>query len=149
MRFKEVSKLLKLFPKYLIVTGSYVRRHPIINDIDFLTLKPINYVMKAMFNRFHKVKIISSGKNKVFFSIYLPNRIKPITINIWHVPNKHLMPYYKLEYNSGMNIIHIKREARKKGFKLSIKGLQNLKTKEFVKGLTTPLKILKYINLLP
>jgi hypothetical protein len=132
--FKLQKKVHGLLP-----TGSYVRKHDNLNDLDFLTLNDLKNIEKDLNDNFD-IEIIRKGKKIIIFTL------DGVKIDIWHVPSIEQLPYYMLEYGLGKEIISIKKRVRQRGYKLSIKGLQNLETGEYVKHLNNPYKILKYID---
>ena len=102
----------------LIPTGSIVRHHDIINDFDFLTRRSIYDIVNDFKSKIACVNIERMGTKKLTLNI--GNYYK---INIWHVPSKELMPFFKLEYDMGKANIKYKMIARKHGMKLSTNGL--------------------------
>ena len=119
MDLETAKKLILTLPKYLIPTGGIKRNHPIINDFDFLTLKPLNIIYDYFQTNFDNVKLIN-GKNLNKRLILL---IDDFQFDFWFVPSKVLLPFFKLEYDLGMANIKYKKLARQKGYKLSVKGL--------------------------
>ena len=124
----------------LIPTGSLVRQHDIINDFDYLTFREIDDIINDFKKKIACVNIESKGHKRAIFNI--GNYYK---VNIWHVPNKELLPFYKLEYDLGKANIKYKTIAKENGLTLSTKGLYhgdvylnpNFKTKN---------QIIKYLN---
>lgn len=112
----KIAKEIQGFAKGLIITGSIKRKHPIIHDIDFLTLRDLDDVE----NDLKKIASINTtSKGDMIMRMNIGN---VYNIDIWHVPNRKLLPYYQLEYDS-MDNIQYKKMAKQLGMKLSVKGL--------------------------
>lgn len=127
----QIAKELQSYAKGLMITGSLYRNHEFVKDIDFLTLRPLYDVLND-FKKIAGLQVLRNGSK--ILSILIGGVYH---IDIWHVPSKLLLPFYKLEYDEGLANIKYKRIAKKHGMKLSINGLtkdgipvENFKTKE-------------------
>jgi hypothetical protein len=137
--YKLANSIKKKIPG-LILTGSILRNHPVVNDIDFLTLRPLSEIKYDLERKLGNIKVLKSG-NKILSIDF--NKMK---IDFWHIPSRDLLPFFKLEYDLGKKNIKYKTIARNKGYKLSVKGLKNLETDEFVEGLKSIDEIIDYIE---
>ena len=114
----QIAKEIMNKVKGLIITGSLKREHEIINDIDFLTFRSLDDVVNDFKKKIACVNIESKGNKRVILNI--GNYFK---VNIFNVPNKELLPFYKLEYDYGKANIKYKAIAKRHGLTLSTKGL--------------------------
>lgn len=123
MEYKNIIKIVKMIKKHitgLYITGSIKRKTPFINDIDFITLRPLNEIISELGDIWPYFGIIKDGnKHK---SIYL--EILDLQIDIWKAENKYELFFKRLlrDLDKGHSIYY-KKMAIKKGLKLSEKGL--------------------------
>lgn len=142
LSLKEAGNIISKLNKHvkgLIPTGSYARGHEHVNDLDFLTLRKLSDILEDILNNFDDVLILRHGHKILSFIL------DDVKFDIWFVPNSTLLPFYQIEFGQGKNNIHLKKIAKDNGYKLSVNGLQNLKTKNYVQNLTSPNKIISFI----
>ena len=124
----DAIKIIQKLPSELIPTGSFVRNHKVLNDLDFLSLTPLNKILSQI----KGATIISKGNKRTKIILNGAN------IDIWFIDDKNLLPFFQLEFDSGLNIIRLKMKAKAKGLLLSVNGLfkdnkrigLNIKTKK-------------------
>ena len=114
----QIANEIKKKVRGLIITGSLTRGHDIINDIDFLTFRDLDDVVNDFIKKIASVNIEQKGTKRAILNI--GNYFK---VNIWYIPNKALLPFFKLEFDSGKANIKYKTIAKRHGMKLSINGL--------------------------
>ena len=124
----------------MIITGSLTRHHDIINDIDFLTFRDLDDVVNDFKKKIAATNIEQNGMKRAILNI--GNYFK---VNIWHIPNKSLLPFFKLEFDSGKANIKYKNIAKHHDLKLSTKGLWKGNT-SLNSNFNTKNQIIKYLK---
>lgn len=117
LTYNDATKIIKTLPRYLIVSGSYTRGHPIINDLDLLSLMPLENVITDIMKN-HKITNFQGKEKRISFT--LDGKIK---IDIFFVPHKYQLNFFRLNYDLGKAIIKYKTIAREHGYLLSVYGL--------------------------
>ena len=136
----QIASEIKKKIRGLIITGSLTRGHDIINDIDFLTFRDLDDVVNDFKKKIASVNIEQKGTKRAILNV--GNYFK---INIWYVPNKSLLPFFKLEYDSGKANIKYKTIAKRHGLTLSTKGLYHGNV-YLNSNFNTKNKIIKYLK---
>ena len=118
LKLAEAKKLISLFPRYLIPVGSVIRNKKNPSDLDFVTLKPLDKVLKWFTLHTDIISINEYGDKLLHFIIdpYLK-------INIWK-STKEELPYMLFSYSyPGPFNLHIRKKAKNLGLTLSQYGL--------------------------
>jgi DNA polymerase/3'-5' exonuclease PolX len=103
-------------PKYLHPTGSYVRKEAKLNDLDFLTTKDLDIVVKDF--PLFIAKILKQGDK--YLSIKLTNGLK---IDIWRIDEGTLnTEKLSRDYEKGL-VIGMRKKANTLGYILNNHGL--------------------------
>ena len=103
----EAKKIVSVFGKAgAIVTGSYGRssHENEYKDLDFITLKSLNDIYKAISNKFDKIEVLKNG-NK-YMSLVLDDKYN---IDIWHTTKSDFYKTYMLRTLSKEKIIYINK----------------------------------------
>ena len=118
MNRNVVKKLIvDILPLWMRATGSYVRKHPYINDLDILSGKSVGDVLEWFRFHFPYVTVLHQGASRM--SLMLNDLFK---VDVWHVPFG-MLPFFRQEFDTGKDSIHWKALAKSKGLKLSTVGL--------------------------
>lgn len=119
-----VTSIIDNLPSYLIPVGSYSRGANRINDIDFLSLKPLNEVYNDIQKRFPNVSPVVHGSN--YTQLLLNPSKSNMTIDIWKTTDKGLL-FAKFARESPQKyVIRSRAQAKRKGYRLTDEGLYKL-----------------------
>lgn len=116
---KILSNLIKKHAQGLYLTGSLKRKEPVINDIDFITIRPIQNVydqLKKFFGT--QLKFVKGDKK------YMQLNIRNVPVDIWHADTVEelLLKRFLRDVDKG-HAIGLHKKANKKGYRLTEKGL--------------------------
>jgi DNA polymerase/3'-5' exonuclease PolX len=117
---KDFDNIITLFKNkyYLRPTGSVIRQEDKINDLDFLTYKPLDEILEKI-NKDFQTQIISNGSKFLHFKLYDFG----IEVNIWKMnKDNHLFMKLSHDYDKQLQI-SMRRIAKKMGYKLNNNGL--------------------------
>jgi len=136
--YNQLTDLVnELVMKYdLVPVGSFARREPMINDLDFINRHMSNVELyNDIFNHYNVCDLLSYGPSFVHFTIDIPNLNEEININIWKANDKNLLfQIVSRVYDKQMQII-LRKKAKQLGYKLNQNGLY--KDKNRVSGINT------------
>jgi DNA polymerase/3'-5' exonuclease PolX len=118
MNYKEASnfdKYLRKTIKGLYITGSLKRKAPIIHDIDYITLRDLDDVLKNLYIPF---ELIRNGKKHKSIII------EEVQVDFWRAKDRYELFYKRLlrDLDKGHSI-YWKKQAKKEGLHLSEVGL--------------------------
>lgn len=142
IKYEETTKIVSSFVKNnkVIITGSWRRKKPILNDIDILVSNK-NKFLKHLLTLGSKWIILTNGDKKMS-GIYL-HKFKSVKIDIWFVNNRDELPFMLL-YSTGSKLWNIimRNRAKKFNMKLTQYGLTNCNKKiKTEKDIFTALKM--------
>lgn len=122
LTYEKVHTIVKGMPKYLMPVGSYLRKKKNPNDIDIISLRPLEQAKKYLKKKFKIVKTNEDGDRQYFIDIKRYNDIIPI--NVWYFTRKELpYAYFWLSYPKDF-VIRVRGHLKQKGYKLSQFGLK-------------------------
>jgi len=118
MNYKEASnfdKFIRKKSKGLYPTGSLKRKSPIINDIDYITLRNLDHILKEIYIPFEVLK--NGKKHKSII-------IEEVQVDFWRAKDRYELFYKRLlrDLDKGHSIYY-KKQAKKIGLHLSEVGL--------------------------
>lgn len=115
----DAIKIVNTLPNYLLPTGSIIRKEKMIGDIDLLTKKDLEDVIKEF--PFLIKKILKKGEK--YLSIRLMN---DVNIDIWRIdPKNHIFEFINRDYPKYINIA-LRKAFQKLGLKLNNEGIFNI-----------------------
>jgi DNA polymerase/3'-5' exonuclease PolX len=115
----DAIKIVNTLPNYLLPTGSIIRKEKMIGDIDLLTKKNLEDVIKE-FPLLIK-KILKKGEK--YLSIRLMN---DVNVDIWRIdPKNHVFEFLNRDYPKYINIA-LRKAFQKLGLKLNNEGIFNI-----------------------
>jgi DNA polymerase/3'-5' exonuclease PolX len=115
----DAIKIVNTLPNYLLPTGSIIRKEKMIGDIDLLTKKNLEDVIKE-FPLLIK-KILKKGEK--YLSIRLMN---DVNIDIWRIdPKNHVFEFISRDYPKYINIA-LRKAFQKLDLKLNNEGVFNI-----------------------
>lgn len=128
MELSLASTLIRFLKKHinsLHFTGSFYRNEPFINDIDIITIRPLDKVIDDFYDLFgaERIDLKKNGKRYKSFIFVIDDDFK-IQIDIWKVNDKTELFFKKTMMNldKGHNIYY-RNKARARGMILSDEGL--------------------------
>lgn len=128
----------------LYISGSIHRNEPYPNDIDIITRRNLDEVMRE-FNNLYNILMVIDGDKYKLFNILLPECHIPI--DLWHSDSGYSFWYAKLLRNMdrGHNI-YWRNQAKKIGLTLSEKGLFDNAVNQYL-DITDKARLIKLLNI--
>ena len=116
-KISEIKPLVEQLKKFnLIPSGSYARQERVINDLDFITTKPLKSIVERIARKY-PIKVIKLGKE------YGQIMLKNIPIDIWRSDKDKLLFMKFSRHASQQFNIRARRLAKLKGYRLNDFGL--------------------------
>jgi len=140
---KNITNYIKYNIHGLHTTGSLKRKAEIINDIDFITLNNLNPIKKTLYEMFENIQTLKNGDKHKSFKLEIYDQ--PVQVDIWKANNNYELFYKKFnrDLEKGKSIYY-KKQAHKKGLKLTENGLFDTNNEQINITNTTELK--KYLK---
>jgi DNA polymerase (family 10) len=127
---KKITNHIQKYIKGLYIVGSIRRKEEIVNDIDFVTKKDIDEIIKD-FSNLYDIYIDTMGDKYTSFSILIGNNA--IKVNIWKANDKYEYDQTKtLRTLDKGHYIALRKLAKNKGFRLSESGLYDHNNGHFI-----------------
>jgi len=119
---KNISNFITYNIKGLHVSGSLKRKSSIINDIDYITKKPLNPIKNELYKLFDNIETLKDGMKHKSFLLEIYDQ--PVQLDIWKAENDYELFYkrFNRDLERGKSIYY-KKQARKLGYKLTENGL--------------------------
>lgn len=122
-----IKDVLKKAPTDLIPVGSLGRNYKPVNDLDFITLKPIDKTVDKFDKSFNIKRIIEEGPQQSFFTIDYDGT--PVEVNLFKA-TKETLPYVFFTYAfPKRSTISFRKKAKSMGYKLTRDGFYDKKGK--------------------
>lgn len=126
MDYEDAKKITDHIQKYisgLYLSGSMRRKEPIVNDIDFITKRPLDNIITDFIYSGYNFKVIINGEE--YKQIKFINVISDIVIDIWRARDNYEYKFLKWmrDMDKGHNIFY-RKLAKAKGLILSDRGLK-------------------------
>jgi len=120
---QSINRHIQGLIKGLRVTGSYKRKSEIINDLDYITKKPLDYI-KTQFKDYYDVDVIKDGER--YIRLLFKSDFGNLPIDIWYVSDNYEYYYACLMFDMDKaHSIYWKKQALKHNYHLSNLGLKN------------------------
>jgi DNA polymerase/3'-5' exonuclease PolX len=112
-----ITNLKKIFKRNIIIVGSIIRKKLNPNDIDLISLLPIDDFLNIL-SKYYNFEILKKGKRISFIKI--PNFPE---LNIWYV-KKNEIPYSKFWLSYPKNFVsRVRHFFKLQGYKLNQYGI--------------------------
>jgi DNA polymerase (family X) len=124
LTYNEAVNIIKRLPcnKNLISVGSVASKQPIINDLDFITIKPLDAVAEV-FKQYFPTTWRDSSQGDKRFDYYPIINDKKLVINIWHAKPNELNTFYFAYGYPRQFVIAMRKKALEMGYKLNQYGI--------------------------
>ena len=146
--YKEAVEHMKFISKTIkgtIPTGSFRRERPLLNDLDIITVVPIDKVIELLIKKGYIIDVLHKGEINATVLVVLGDNIRQL--DIFFTTKANII--YTLLYTTGNKLFNIytRKIAKKMGYSLSQNGMLHIKTNKYITSMSTEKDIFKFLKI--